>query len=92
MNKGETLGPSPQVAHGPWFQYVSEVSGVIEPYRAMPLLAISNTLNANGLATGAPQFREDSCRIERAGGRAVQVKPGCGIDKPLGIGVYLLTY
>jgi hypothetical protein len=42
------------------FQYVNEVSGSIEPYRAMPLLAISNTLNADGLATSAPKFWENS--------------------------------
>jgi hypothetical protein len=58
MNKRELFGPSPQVAHGPEFQYVNEVSGSIEPYRAMPLLAISNTLNANGLATSAPNSGE----------------------------------
>src|ERR1035437_10176015 len=45
------------------FQYVNEVSGSIEPYRAMPLLAISNTLNANGLATSAPKFWGNSCYI-----------------------------
>ena len=33
------------------FQHVKKASGSIEPYRAMPLLAISNTVNANGLAT-----------------------------------------
>jgi hypothetical protein len=53
MNKRELFSPSPQVAHRPGFQYVNEVSGAIEPYRALPLLAISNTLNANGLATRA---------------------------------------
>jgi hypothetical protein len=41
---------------GPGFQYVNEISGAIEPYRAMPLLANNNTLNANGLATSAPRF------------------------------------
>src|ERR1035441_3361273 len=58
MNKRELFGPSPQVAHGPNFN--TEVSGSIEPYRAMPLLAISNTLNADGLATSAPKFWENS--------------------------------
>jgi hypothetical protein len=50
-----SAGPWPQVAHGPGFQYVTEVSGPIEPYRAVPLLANSHTLNANGLATSAPR-------------------------------------
>jgi|ERR1035437_5125896 hypothetical protein len=53
MNKRELFGPSPQGGARAGFQYVNEVSGAIEPYRAMPLLAISNTLNANGLATSA---------------------------------------
>ena len=61
MNNRELFGQSPQLAHGPGFQYVNEVSGPIEPYRAMPLLAISNTLNANGLATSAPKFWGNSC-------------------------------
>jgi hypothetical protein len=43
------------------FQYVNEVSGSIEPYRAMPLLEISNTLNGNGLATSAPKLWGNSC-------------------------------
>src|ERR1035437_4423965 len=43
------------------FQHVKKASGSIEPYRAMPLLAISNTLNANGLATSAPKFWGNSC-------------------------------
>src|SRR5665647_12159 len=45
------------------FQYVNEVSGSIEPYRAMPLLAISNTLNTNVLATSATKFWVNSCII-----------------------------
>ena len=61
VNKRELFGPLPQEAHWPGFQYVNEVSGSIEPYRAMPLLAISNTLNANGLATSAPKFWGNSC-------------------------------
>jgi len=43
------------------FQYVDEVSAPIEPYRAMPLLPNSNTLNANGLATHTPKFWGNSC-------------------------------
>ena len=43
------------------FQHVKKASGSIEPYRAMPLLAISDTLNANGLATSAPKFWGNSC-------------------------------
>jgi hypothetical protein len=61
MNKRELFGASPQVAHRPGFQYVNEVSGSIEPYRAMPLSANSNTLNANGLAASAPRFWVNSC-------------------------------
>jgi hypothetical protein len=61
MSKRELLGPSPQAAHGPGFQYVNEVSGSIEPYRAMPLLANSNMLNANELATSTPKFWGKSC-------------------------------
>jgi hypothetical protein len=42
MNKRELFGPSPAGGARAGFQYVNEVSGAIEPYRAMPLLAISN--------------------------------------------------
>jgi hypothetical protein len=69
MNKRELPGPQPQVAHGPGFQDVNEVSGPIEPYRAVPLLANSNALNANGLATSASEFRGNSCWIEEANSR-----------------------
>src|SRR5664279_2802187 len=74
MNKRELLGPSPQVAHGPGFHYVTEVSGPIEPYCAMPLLVNSNTLNSNGLATSAPKFWGNSC--ERAVDNLMEVKSG----------------
>ena len=43
------------------FPYVNEVSGSIEPYRAMPLLAISHTLKANGLATKDPTYWGNTC-------------------------------
>jgi hypothetical protein len=66
MNNRELFCPSPQVVHGPGFQYVNEVSGSIDPYRAMPLLVISNTLNANGLATSAPRFWGNSSIVARS--------------------------
>jgi hypothetical protein len=56
MNKRELFGQSPQLAHGPGFQYGNGASEPITPYRAMPLTAISNTLTANGLAKSAPKF------------------------------------
>jgi hypothetical protein len=65
MNKRELFGPFAPGGARTGFQYVNEVSGAIEQYRATPLLAISNTLNANGLATSAPKFWGNSC--ERAG-------------------------
>jgi hypothetical protein len=61
MNKRELFGPFAPGGARTGFQYVNEVSGAIEQYRATPLLAISNTLNANGLATSAPKFWGNSC-------------------------------
>jgi hypothetical protein len=75
----ELLGPSPRVENGPGFQYVNEVSGPIEPHRAMPLLANSNTLNANGLATSAPNFRENSCFVTLDELRALPSSNWCGM-------------
>src|ERR1035437_9746870 len=57
------------------FQYVNEVSGSIEPYGAMPLLAIGNTLNANGLVTSAPKFWGNSCGV-RGRSRIRRVEEG----------------
>jgi hypothetical protein len=62
VNTRELAGPSPQqVAHVPGFQFVTEVSALIGQYRAMPLLANGNMLNANGLATSAPKFWGNAC-------------------------------
>ena len=54
------------MAHAPGYQYVNEVSGPIEPYRAMPLLANDNTLNANGLAARTPEFWGNSWEFGHA--------------------------
>src|ERR1035437_6272302 len=72
------------------FQYVNEFSGSIEPYRAMPLLAISNTLNANGLATSAPKFWGNSCffnptqtsQATGAKSSTPEISAQSGIDSP----------